>query len=231
MSETLTPPAVDPAPSADPPASPPAPAADPPADPPEQTEEQKQASRGDKRFATLTAQLAAQQRELEALRRDRVQQPPAPDTPEAHEQQLRAQIRAEEAGRLRAERFHAEGEEAFPGEWTKKCTDLMAMGADAPFAALLVEMPHAVRVAAALADEPDELQRITSIRSERGRAIALGTYAAKLGNGADKTAAPAPVTRAPAPIRPVTGRASPVFNEYTANANDLVDHYLKQGRR
>jgi hypothetical protein len=46
------------------------------------------------------------------------------------------------------------------------------------------------------------------------------------GNGG---AAQAPVvTRAPAPIRPVTGRVSPVFNEYTATAQEAVDYYMRQ---
>jgi hypothetical protein len=36
------------------------------------------------------------------------------------------------------------------------------------------------------------------------------------------------VTRAPAPIRPVTGRAAPTFNEYSADAQTLVDRYMKE---
>jgi hypothetical protein len=85
-----------------------------------------------------------------------------------------------------------------------------------------------VHVAAALADDPAELQRIASIQSERGRAIALGKFAAGVEGPPRAAAASAPVTRAPAPIRPVTGRASPVFNEYTADTQTLADYYLKQ---
>ena len=230
MSETTTALAPEPAPAPDP-----APAPEPVEQVEgEQTEEQRQHP-ADKRFAVLTAKLSAAERiqaeqrsELEWWRGQRQPAAPVADTPEAREQQLRAQIRAEEGMRLRAERFHQEGAAEFP-DWSKKCADLMAMGADAPLAALLVELPNAPRVVAALADDPEEVQRIAGIHSERGRAIALGAYAAKLNNGA--AAAPAPVTRAPAPVRPVSGRASPTFNEYTASAQDLVDHYLKPAKR
>jgi hypothetical protein len=87
-------------------------------------------------------------------------------------------------------------------------------------------------VVAALAEDPEALQRIVKLDGERARAVALGKYAATLGadngNGHARAAAPLPVTRAPAPVRPVTGRASPVFNEYTAPPEQLVDVYLKR---
>jgi hypothetical protein len=84
-------------------------------------------------------------------------------------------------------------------------------------------------VAAALADDPAELQRIANIQSERGRAIALGKYAATVDDVPARAAPATPqITRAPAPIRPVTGRASPQFNEYTATADQLGDFYMKQ---
>ena len=107
------------------------------------------------------------------------------------------------------------------------------MGADGGFAALLVEMPDGVKVAAALANDPDQVEHIAGLRSERARAVALGKYAASIegdgasgGNGHARTTAPA-VTRAPAPIRPVTGRAAPTFNEYTADGQTLVERYMK----
>ncbi len=56
------------------------------------------------------------------------------------------------------------------------------MGADANFAQLLVEMPDGVRVAGALAADPAEVERIAGLRSERARAVALGKYAATLGD-------------------------------------------------
>jgi hypothetical protein len=245
MSETNTqaPPteAIPNAPSVDPPA--PAPASTPAAtdlpEPGEQTEEERTRARDDesRRVAQVRARLGATERERDQLAarlayyeaRD-APPPGTPPTPEQQEAMLRQQIRAEEAGKIRAERFHEEGSAAFP-DWSKRCGDLMAMGADAGFAQLLVEMPGGTKVAAALADDPAEVERMSAIRTERGRAIALGRYAAMLDNGGVTGATPRtqsqPVTRAPAPVRPVTGRASPQFNEYTASAQDLVEHYLK----
>ena len=99
------------------------------------------------------------------------------------------------------------------------------------FAALLVEMPDGVKVAAALANDPDEVERIANLRTERARAVALGKYAATLDDHPAPRAsngAAAAVTRAPAPIRPVTGRAAPTFNPYTADGQTLVDRWMKE---
>ena len=111
----------------------------------------------------------------------------------------------------------------------------MKMGADGGFAQLLVEMPDGVKVAAALAADPAEVERIANLRSERARAVALGKYAATIedtpparGNGHSHATPTPQMTRAPAPIRPVTGRANPQFNEYTASGEQLVDMYLKR---
>jgi hypothetical protein len=141
-------------------------------------------------------------------------------------------IRAEVETQIRTETFHNQGQAAFP-DWKQRCDDLVKMGADANFAQLLVEMPEGVKVAAALAADPAEVERIANLRSERARAVALGKYAATIedapparGNG--HTTPPPQVTRAPAPIRPVTGRANPQFNEYTAPPEQLVDVYLKR---
>lgn len=257
MSETTT--TADPqpnVPSIDPPAPAPDPAPAPapeaaasPEPPVEQTEEEKaeaqerereQKARGDRRFATLTAKLAAAERvqtqqaaELEFWRRSQAQpQPGQPPTPEQQQEQLRAQIRSEESAKVRAEMFHTAGRDAFP-DWQTRCDDLVAMGADANFAQLLIEMPGGVQVAAVLAGDPEEVQRIANIRSERGRAVEIGKYAASIprngtGNGAAAAARVPPVTRAPAPVRPVTGRASPAFNPYTASAQELADYYFKE---
>jgi hypothetical protein len=241
MSETTTTAPTDPvpnAPSVDPPAPQPQPVPEPaPApEPAEPTEEEKTKTRDEesRRVAQVRARLGATERERDQLaaqlayeRSLRGGAPPQEPTPEQQQALLRAQIRAEEAGKIRAERFHEEGRSEFP-DWSKRCGDLMAMGADAGFAQLLVETPGGTKVAAALADDPEAVERITAIQTERGRAIAIGRYAAALETASGAAArAPAPVTRAPAPVRPVTGRASPQFNEYTASAQDLVDHYLK----
>jgi hypothetical protein len=234
MSETTdTTPAPEPEPA-------PAPA---PESTPAETEEQQPAREADeqrkedRRTAALRARLGAAERlqeqqraELEFYRRQVAAQAPQDETPEQRIMRERAQIRAEVETQIRSERFHEQGGAAY-ADWKSKCDSLVAMGADAGFASLLVEMPDGVKVAAALADDPSEVERIANLRSERARAIALGKYAATLDaeDGGARAPRPAPqVTRAPAPIRPVTGRASPQFNEYTADGNTLVDRYMKQ---
>lgn len=202
-----------------------------------QREAEEDKSRGDRRFATVTAKLSAKEREaeqlrteLEVYRRMQQQQPPGEETPEQRYQRERAQMRDQVMREIRAERFHEEGRAAYR-DWNQRTQDLIDMGADAGMADLLIEMPGGVRIAAALAEDPAELKRIADIRSERGRAIALGKYAASIeGDNGAAPARPAPqqVTRAPAPIRPVTGRAAPQFNEYTADGNTLVDRYMRQ---
>ena len=212
----------------------------PDAEPAEQTEEERQQreSRGDRRFAAITAKLSAAERiqaqqaaELEFYRRQVQQQPQADETPEQRYHRERVAIRADVETQIRTERFHEQGATEY-GDWKQRCDDLVKMGADANFAQLLVEMPDGVRVAGALAADPAEVERIANLRTERARAVALGKYAATLGadngNGHARAAAPAPVTRAPAPVRPVTGRAAPVFNEYTASPEQLADYYLKK---
>jgi hypothetical protein len=197
---------------------------------------QREADEEGRRVAQLRARLGAKEREadaqraeLEFYRRQAQQQAPAEETPEQRYMRERANIRAEVEQQIRTERFHEQGQSAY-GDWKQRCDDLVAMGADAGMAALLVEMPDGVKVAAALAGDPAEVQRIANLRSERARAVALGKYAATVDSD---TATPAraatpQVTRAPAPIRPVTGRASPQFNEYTATADQLADRYMQQ---
>jgi hypothetical protein len=236
MSETTERPEGTPAPE---PAAAPAPESTPaPTEAPEQTPEQEaeRKSKADRRFAELTAKLGAAQRErerqaaeLEFYRRQVQQpQPGTPETPEQAAARIRAEVRAEVETQIRTERFHEQGASQFT-DWKQRCDDLVAMGADPGFAQLLVEMPDGVKVTAALAADPNEVQRIANIRSERGRAIALGKYAASLEDTPRAaTAAASSVSRAPAPIRPVTGRAAPTFNEYSADAQTLVDRYMKQ---
>jgi hypothetical protein len=207
------------------------------AEAPEQTPEEQRAARDkeDRRIAQLRARLGAAERqqeqqraELEFYRRQAQQLAPAEETPEQRYMRERAQIRAEVESQIRTETFHQQGASAY-GDWKQRCDDLVKMGADANFAQLLVEMPDGVKVAAALANDPDQVERIANLRSERARAVALGKYAATIEDApATRSSGAAPqVTRAPAPIRPVTGRASPTFNEYTASGQDLVERYMK----
>jgi hypothetical protein len=205
--------------------------------PAREADEEQQTRGGEKRFAIITAKLSAaerlynaQQAELEFYRRQVQQQIPAEETPEQRMARIErdADARAEE--RLLQRRFHEEGQAQYR-DWAQKTKDLMAMGADGGMGRLLIEMAGGVRVAAALADDPTELQRIVDIPSERGRAIALGRYAATLDadDGATRAPRPAPqVTRAPAPIRPVTGRASPQVNLYTMTGEQAVDYFMKE---
>ena len=211
----------------------------------EQPEQRKEADPEGRRVAQVRARLAAAERERDAqraeldfYRRQAAQVDPANETPEQRYQRERAQIRTEVEAQIRTETFHQTGATQF-NDWKQRCDDLVAMGADAGFAQLLVEMPagEGVKVAAALAADPDAVQRIAQLRTERARAVALGRYAAGIEDApADRpnrvnggAAAPAPaMTRAPAPIRPVTGRVSPTFNEYSATAEQLADHYMRQ---
>lgn len=236
MSETTEQPEGQPAAEPEPTPAP-APEPAPETDAPEQTPEQKaeEQHKEDRRTAALRARLGAAERErdaqraeLEHYRRQVAQQAPQQETPEQAMARIEREADARAEAKLLARRFHEEGEATFR-DWKQKTADLVEMGADPGMATLLIEMPGGVRVAAALAEDPTELQRITSIQSERGRAIALGKYAASIENGEAAPARTTPqVTRAPAPIRPVTGRASPTFNEYTADGNTLVDRYMKQ---
>ena len=213
----------------------------------EAPEQREQPDPEGRRVAQVRARLAAAERreaeqlaELEFYRRQAAAIRPEDETPEQRTQRERAQIRGEVEQQIRTETFHQQGATQY-ADWKQRCDDLVAMGADPGFAALLVEMPggEGVRVAAALAADPDAVQRIANLRNERARAVALGKYAATIEdapqapsraavNGNGNGAAPPVVTRAPAPIRPVTGRVSPVFNEYTATAQEAVDYYMKQ---
>ena len=248
MSETNTDPVIpDPGGAPQPAVPDPAPPESTPEDAP-QTEEEGQRPDRDtegRRVAQVRARLAAAERERDALRaeaefyrRQAANVAPEDETPDQRRQRERMEIRAEERAQIRTETFHQQGGALF-GDWKQRCDDLVAMGADAQIASLLVEMPggEGVRVAAALASDPDALQRIANLQTERGRSMALGKYAATIEeathdrsrpNGVNGAAAAPAVTRAPAPVRPVTGRASPQFNEYTATAQQLADFYMRQ---
>src|SRR3954468_17099251 len=200
---------------------------------PEADEAEVKQERENRRVAQLRARLGAAERErerqaveLEFYRRQAQQQSPAEETPEQRYARERAGMRAELETELRTERFHQQGTSDFD-DWRQRCSDLMSMGADAGFAQLLVEMPDGVKVTAALAGDPEEVQRIANLRSERARAVALGKYAATLDDTARPARRAAHATQAPAPVRPVTGRASPSLNEYAADANTLVDKYMR----
>jgi flagellar motility protein MotE (MotC chaperone) len=193
------------------------------------TEREKEAeSHFNKRIGYLRAQVSQAARErdevaarlaaLEAQVRAGGQPQQQPDPQIQQIIQTEAQKLAEaQRTQERIATFHAAGRAAFP-DWTERCNDLQAMGADAQIAALLVEMPDGPRIAAALRDAPEEIEHIASLRGERARAIALGQFAAKV------AAAPArPMSRAPAPPRPIQGRVAPA-----ATVDQLLDYYSRQ---
>ena len=216
-----------------------------PTETPVETAEEK-AARDEKRFARLSARLTAAEQgrqqavaEAEALRRGPLPPQAMPQTPEELERLIDARAEAKAAQRdavARAKAFHEHGE-AMHADWPERCQSLIQMGVDAGISQLLVEMKDdddrvtgkmGARVADALHDDPEALQRIAAIKTERGRAIALGMYAAKLPEEKPAAVPRRPVSRAPAPIRPVNGTANPTFNEYTTDdASALAQHYMK----
>jgi hypothetical protein len=193
-------------------------------------------SREDRRIAALTARLAAGENErarlageLDAYRRKTPTEPDKPltveDIPRVVEEKVAAEV-ARRAEIAKVEGFHAAGRAAYP-DWQDRCSSLMAMGADPEFAKLLVETEDGAKIAAALADDPEELERIVGLKSDRGRAMALGKYAAEMAGK------PAPVSRSvsrvPPPIRPLgNGAVRTEFNESKATAQELVEYYTKQ---
>jgi len=214
----------------------PVPAPEAPPEAPQEDDPKEVEGRLTKRIAFLRAQATTAQRErdqfaarlaaVEAQARAGANGQGQPQYDAALQQAIQAEAQRIAGGeriKERIESFHSAGREAY-ADWPQRMTDLQSMGADPGFAQLLIEMPNGHKVAAALRDEPDELERIAAMSSERSRAIALGQYAAKL------AATPArQVSRAPAPPRPVQGRVAPQFDPYQeTDTNKLVDYFRKQ---
>lgn len=203
----------------------------------EQQAEERKPSYAERRIAVLTARMTAQQREIEELRQAREamtqrQEPQAfPQTPEELERLIdqRAEAKAaQKAAQDRAQAFHEAGRSQY-ADWHDRCSSLIQMGADAGFSQLLVEMPEGARVAAALADDPEELERIAGLRTERARAIALGKFAASLPAQTPAAAPRRRTSNAPAPIRPVNGTANAAFDPYRSDDPEaLVDYFRAQ---
>lgn len=201
------------------------------ADPTETTTEAPpKPSRADRRIAALSARLAAQSTELDTLRRAQAsrgsaepERPPAPeDLPRIVEERVAAEVARREIWQ-KVQAFHAAGQAAH-SDWQERCQNLMQMGADDGLSELLIELPDGAKIAGALADDPEELERIAGIRTERGRAIALGKYAAAI----EARPPPPKVSRAPAPIRPISGTARVEPNEHSMSSAQLVEYYSRQ---
>lgn len=212
----------------------PSPSAEPPpteaAEPQQEHEEQRPE---DRRWARLTARFSTVSRErdelaqrvaqLEQSRQQAAsgQQPPSPEL-QQYIQQEAQKLAAAQVRQDREQAFHTAAYAAYP-DWEERRHNLVAMGADAELAELLVETPNGARLAGELHDNPDELERIAAIRTRTGRAVALGQFAAKLEQRPART-----VSRAPRPPQPVTGRASPAFDEYGKHDPQVLVEYYRQ---
>lgn len=193
-------------------------------------------SKLDRRIAAMSARLTAAEQnaqrawaELERVRQASPLQPEPEISPEvrAAAERLASQMREQERGREKAENFHDAGKAAY-ADWQERCSNLMSMGADAGIAEILVDMKDGAKVAGALADDPEALERIAGIKTERGRAISLGMYAAQL---AEQPATPARKMprAAPPPIRPVTNLGNGnVAVPQAMTPDQLVDYYSRE---
>lgn len=168
--------------------------------------------RSDRHVANLTARLAATQQELQESRRateaaeallrsgksDEAPQQPreAPD---------RAAVRAEIEFDTRRQALVESGLKEYGAEaWNEKTSALHALGAtqNPAFMQALVEMPHATKIIAELADDSDALVSLLN-KSPHAMAAALGRMDAKM-----DTPAPKPqLSNAPRPAPKVEAAA------------------------
>lgn len=175
-------------------------------------------NRGDRRFSQLAARNAALEAELAEARRARESaealvragkpdadpEQPAPISREA----IRAEIRYETQRDGVIERGNTEyGAAAF----AEQASILAGLGAtqNRDFMAVLVEMPNAEKIVAALSDDTDALLNMMS-KTPAGMAAEMGRMSARL----ETTAAKPPkvaASRAPVPVTPI--RAATVVPE------------------
>lgn len=238
MSDTTHPaePEPTPTPQPDPPATdqPPAPPAGEPEGQPRDEQGRFKApdegrARFDRRLGVFRAQVTQLARErdqfaarLAALEQGRVAGQPQVDPQlQAYIEQQAEQLAERKLTDSRVKSFHEAGAQRYP-DWQQRCTDLQAMGADSQFAQLLVKMPEGAKVAGALRDDPEEVERIASLAPD-DRAFALGQYAARL-----EAAPTRQVSRAPAPPKPLPGRSAPQPDPYRMDANDLARLWMHE---
>lgn len=181
----------------------------------------------EKRIARLTAKLSyAQQQivDMSARISASTQQPQGePVKLDEAEVERRATAKAEE--RLfndECNKVASRGEEEFD-DFHPKISSLWEEigGFNKPLVEAALETGDAHKVLYELASDPDEAERIGGLSPAR-----MGAALAKLAN----KPAPPPVafSKAPKPIKPVSGSARVEFNEHTATAEQLVEHYSKQ---
>lgn len=192
---------------------PPAEAAQEPEAPESEADKWKREKRSlDQRLGYLSKQRYAErhraeeaERRLAEIQAQSGQQQQVPQEWWSHPDVQRA-VDARAAELAKVQSFLNAGSAEVP-DWDKKRFELIEMGADGQIAQLLVEMPQGHRVAAALYDNPGELERIADLKTERARAIALGRFAASLDARRSPTPSPqtprrAPSSSLPPPITP-----------------------------
>ncbi|HVX57595.1 MAG TPA: hypothetical protein VHA37_07745 [Candidatus Saccharimonadales bacterium] len=245
-------PAADPAPAAPAPEQAAAPQAEPEAP---ATEPEKKPSQGDRRFAHLTARMAAETKAREEAERRaaaaeallNARKEIGEDDPKPTRSEPSADMVRAEAEKLRAqERFNerrvavvsAGTKEFGTDEWNAKTSVLAGMGAtDNPvFMQALVELNpnEATRLVASLADDADELAGVLSLPPV-AMAAKMGRMAAELSKPAPEAPRPPKVSAAPKPVSPVGGRAVPepdIYSdklsmaEYVARRNKAAPRHL-----
>lgn len=222
------------------PTPPPEPSPAPPAEPEGEPEGQPRDEAGrftrpddgrfEKRIGVIRAQLSqtARQRDELAARIAAIEQriggqgqPQVDPHLQAYVQQEAQSLAEKQRMEERIAAFHEQGAQRYP-DWKQRCDELQGMGADFNFAQLLVKMPDGARVAGALRDDPDEVERIASMPPD-ARPFALGQYLAKLDAQPTRQ-----VSKAPAPPKPLPGRSSPMPNPYLMEANDLAAMWMKE---
>ncbi len=164
------------------------------------------------RINELTRRAKAAEEKLATVKTATAEDPEAPAAPfkpEQFEQLIDQRAHALVAQREFEKRskswIEAGNKEFGPGEFMEKCNEVAALGAgdSAEFMSLITDadiIPDGHKIIAALADNPEEAQRILSLDPVR-MAAALAKFS---------TTAKAPekkISQAPAPIKPIGGTA------------------------
>ncbi len=166
------------------------------------------------RINELTRRAKAAEEKLATVKTATAEEPDAPAAPfkpEQFEQLIDQRAHALVAQREFEKRskswIEAGNKEFGPGEFMEKCNEVAALGAgdSAEFMSLITDadiIPDGHKIIAALADNPEEAQRILSLDPVR-MAAALAKFSATAKTPEKK------ISQAPAPIKPIGGTAKP----------------------
>lgn len=179
------------------------------------------------RIAQLTARNAAITRELEEARAlvEQAIKPGegAPAATEAEVERRAAALVAEREFQRTLNAWDAKGVKEFP-DFRERCATLAGMGlslAEKPdFVSCIAEMDDGHKIAAYLADHPEEAMEIAALPTHR-----IGLRLAKLSSGISK---PPAVSKAPAPMEPVAGAVTTEFDPF--NPKTDMDAWAKNFR-